>query len=80
MASQGTGEWIASLLPNEYEEITYIEPFGGMFGVGLNRPKSAVEIYNDLNGRAVNWWRTTIMHSVGIRIHARAHACQSRKL
>ena len=61
MASQGTGEWIASLIPND-TNVAYIEPFGGMFGVGLNRPKSDVEIYNDLNGRAVNWWRTVIMH------------------
>ena len=33
-----------------YENIsTYIEPFGGMFGVGLNKSPHPAEIYNDLN-------------------------------
>jgi len=33
-------------LPSEYD--TYIEPFGGSFSVGLNKPIASVEIYNDL--------------------------------
>lgn len=28
---------------------TYVEPFGGMFGVGLNKSPHHIEIYNDLN-------------------------------
>ena len=36
---------------------SYIEPFGGMASVLLNRPPAGVEVYNDLNGRVVNWFR-----------------------
>lgn len=28
---------------------TYVEVFGGTFAIGLNKPKSAIEIYNDYN-------------------------------
>ena len=49
------GRWIASLLPAE-RKATYVEPFAGMLGVLLHRPKVAIEIANDLNGRVVNWW------------------------
>ena len=47
--------WILSLLPNNTK--TYIEPFGGLASVLLNRPPARVEIYNDLNGRVVNWFK-----------------------
>lgn len=32
----------------------YIEPFGGTFGVGLNKSRHAVEIYNDLDKELVH--------------------------
>ena len=50
------GKWIRSLLPPD-RSVTYVEPYAGMLGVLLNRPRSSCEIANDLNGRIVNWWR-----------------------
>ena len=40
-----------------YTEI-YLEPYGGSAAVLLNREQSPVEIYNDLNGSVVNFFRT----------------------
>ena len=48
-------EWILSLLPTNRK--SYIEPFGGMASVLLNRPPAYSETYNDLNGRVVNWFK-----------------------
>ena len=47
------GKWIASHFPNHR---VYVEPFGGMFSVGLQKPTSKTEIYNDLHKHAVNFW------------------------
>ena len=47
-------KWIISHLPDDYE--VYAEPFCGMLGVLVNRPKARVEIANDLNGRIINWF------------------------
>ena len=47
-------KWINSILPHEY--VAYAEPYAGMLGVLLNRPKSGVEIASDLNDRIINWW------------------------
>ena len=52
----GTGPWVSSLLPWEQRSL-YCEPFGGMAGVLLQRAPVDVEIYNDLSGDLVNWWR-----------------------
>ena len=51
-----TGSWVASMLPPD-TNVTYIEPFAGMLGVLLQRPRSGTEIVNDLDSRLVNWWR-----------------------
>ena len=48
-------EWILSLLPTNRK--SYIEPFGGMASVLLNRPPAHSEIYNDINGRVANWFK-----------------------
>lgn len=56
LASSGLGRWIASRLPAD-SSATYVEPFAGMLGVLLIRPRSAIELVNDRNGRVVNWWR-----------------------
>ena len=55
-ANQGTGPWIASLLPHR-TDVLYLEPFAGMLGVLLIRPKSKMEIVNDLDDSVINWWR-----------------------
>ena len=52
----GKAEWIAGLLPWR-KRSTYVEPFGGMACVLCRRAPVNLEIYNDLDGRAVNWWR-----------------------
>ena len=57
---RGTGRWIAGLLP---QSRTYTEPFAGMLGVLLQRPKSTVEIVNDRNSRLINWWRCLRDHT-----------------
>ena len=51
-----TGPWVCSLLP-WLKQSVYVEPCGGMAGVMLQRLPVLVEIYNDLDGNAVNWFR-----------------------
>lgn len=46
--------WLVPLLP--YGN-AYIEPFGGSMAVLLNRARSPVEVYNDLDGSIVNLFR-----------------------
>jgi len=45
------------LLPRLPQSEVYVEPFGGSAAVLLNREPSEVEIYNDLNGSVVNFFR-----------------------
>ena len=52
----GKAEWIAGLLPWR-KGSTYVEPFGGQMTILLRRSPVEIEIYNDLDGRIVNWWR-----------------------
>ena len=53
----GTGRWIASQLPVDADAKCYVEPYAGMLGILLRRPRAPIEIANDLNGRIINWWR-----------------------
>ncbi|NEP10859.1 MAG: ParB N-terminal domain-containing protein [Symploca sp. SIO2C1] len=48
------GKWIASHFP---EHKIYVEPFGGMYSVGIQKPSSKIEVYNDIHPEAVNFWR-----------------------
>ena len=50
---KGTNAMIQRLLPPAN---FYCEPFFGMGGILLNRPKSKVELVNDTNGNLVAWW------------------------
>lgn len=52
----GQGRWIADVLPHD-TDTCYVEPWGGMLGVLLQRERSKVEIANDLDRRIVNWWQ-----------------------
>ena len=52
-----TGKWIADQLPPVGTTYTYVEPFSGMLGVLLQRPRHRREIVNDLDGDLINWWR-----------------------
>lgn len=48
------GQWVASRLLRRQ---CYVEPFCGMAGVLLQRPKSPVEVLNDKSRFLMNWWR-----------------------
>ena len=48
------GGWIAANLP---PHVSYVEPFGGAAGVLLRKEPSAIEVYNDLDGAVVNFFR-----------------------
>jgi len=48
------GKWIISHFPNHD---SYIEPFGGAASVLLQKPRSRLETYNDLDSNVVNFFR-----------------------
>lgn len=47
------GKWIISHFPSHR---IYVEPFSGMWSVGLQKQSSEIEVYNDLHDEAVNFW------------------------
>ena len=53
---QSKAAWLHSLIPWR-KDSTYVEPFGGMAGLICYRAPVKCEIFNDLDGRIVNWWR-----------------------
>ena len=51
-----TGTWVASMLPSD-TSVCYVEPFAGMLGVLLQRPRCANELVNDLDRNIYTWWK-----------------------
>ncbi len=47
-------KWVQGYFPPHK---LYCEPFGGGAGVLLNKPRSKVEVYNDIDGEVVNFFR-----------------------
>ena len=47
-------KWIIPEIP---DHVCYVEPFGGAMGVLLNKKPSIFEVYNDLDGEVVNFFK-----------------------
>lgn len=47
-------EWVMQFFP---AHTCYVEPFGGAAGVLLQKPRAYAEVYNDLDGNVVNFFR-----------------------
>lgn len=47
-------DWIVSIMPDHH---CYCEPFGGMAGLLINKPRSEVEVYNDLDSHLYNFFK-----------------------
>lgn len=66
--------WIISHFPNH---VSYVDPFGGGASVLLQKPRSRVETYNDLNGGVVNFFRVLrdqpdeLVHKLSLTPYAR---------
>lgn len=54
----GKSRYSDLVVSNIPEHTAYIEPFGGAAGVLFNKPRSKVEVYNDLDGDIVHFFET----------------------
>ena len=58
----GKARLAARLIPLFPAHRCYVEPFGGMASVLLNKPKSETEVYNDRDERLVGLFNTIKFH------------------
>lgn len=56
--------WIISHFPDHE---CYVEPFGGSAAVLFNKPRSTIEVYNDVYGRVVNYFEVCRDHGDELR-------------
>ncbi len=52
-------DWIVGHLP---DHTVYVEPFGGSAAVLLNKPRSTIEVYNDVDGEIVQFFDVVRNH------------------
>ncbi|MDP1530276.1 MAG: DNA adenine methylase [Rhodoferax sp.] len=55
-------QWVMGFFP---AHTCYVEPFGGAAGVLLQKPRAYAEVYNDLDGDVVNFFR--VLQDVDLR-------------
>jgi len=68
--------WIIDHIPEHH---LYVEPFGGAASVLVAKPRSDIEVYNDLNGDCVNFFRAVRDHPDELE-HWVEHTPYSREL
>lgn len=54
--------WVMEFFPDHR---IYVEPFGGAAGVLIQKPRAYSEVYNDLDGDMVNFFR--VVQNAGLR-------------
>lgn len=70
-------QWVMGFFPAHR---VYVEPFGGGAGVLLQKPRAYAEVYNDLDGQVVNFFRvlrdpatrSQLITALGLTPYARA--------
>ena len=60
--AKGKAKWIAGLLPWRKQSM-FCETHGGMMSVLVTRAAVKTEMYNDIDGRIVNWWEMLRLHT-----------------
>ena len=59
----GKSRLLKHILPNIPKHTCYVEPFAGGLAVMLAKPRSSIEVINDLNGDLVTFYRCVRFHT-----------------